>query len=77
MIEDFFSLAHFRKEALAAFTRLIVDILSLERNISFFVTYKWAQKARVFAIGKFFLSSVKQHSILLGPFISSEEKDML
>jgi hypothetical protein len=56
---------------------MIADILSLVRNISFFVTYKWAQKAKLFAIGKFFLSSVKQHSSLLGPFISSEEKDML
>ncbi len=46
-------------------------------QLIFFVTYKWAQSARVFVPDKLFQSNVVQHSTLMGPFVNYEEKDVL
>ncbi len=43
----------------------------------FFVTYDWAQKARVFVTGKPFWPTVVQLSSLLGQYISYEENEVL
>ncbi len=47
------------------------------KTLFFFITYEWAQWARLFAPGKPFQLSVIKHSILLGPLVSYEEKEVL
>jgi hypothetical protein len=43
------------------------------QHLIFFITYKWAQQARLFVPGKPFPPSVMQHYVLLNPFASYRE----
>jgi hypothetical protein len=47
------------------------------KHVIFLVTYKWAQKARVFVLSTTFQPSVMYHFSFLGPFISYKENEAL
>ncbi len=49
--------------------------MSFSQHIILFMTYKWAQYARVFLPAKPFRPSVMQHYCLLGQYISYKEND--
>ncbi len=47
------------------------------QHLSFFETFKWAQKVRVFVPEKPFWPITMQHPSMLGPFVSYVENDAL
>jgi hypothetical protein len=49
--------------------------MSFSQHIILFMTYKWAQKARVFLPAKPFWLSVMQHYYVLGKYISYKVND--
>jgi len=48
--------------------RNVLNLRSYSQRLVFFITYEWAQKAKLFVLGKPFQPNLMCHSCLLGPY---------